>query len=132
MVELCRECQRFHWIARRDGRPAGVLQRLHPVGGISVGVFVPLPDFAKWVLAAGMLLGRLELITVSLVFHPALGDDADSLFERHDALVDRVDKAEPLSARRVDEHVEAEPPRAEVHRERAFVDRHGTVSPAPT
>lgn len=32
------------------------------------GTFASLPDAAKWVLAAGMLLGRLEIITVLVLF----------------------------------------------------------------
>ncbi len=32
------------------------------------GTFQPLPDAAKWVLSAGMLLGRLELFTVLVLF----------------------------------------------------------------
>ena len=32
------------------------------------GTFAPLPDKAKWLLAAGMLLGRLELLTVMVLF----------------------------------------------------------------
>jgi trk system potassium uptake protein TrkH len=32
------------------------------------GTFAPLPDMAKWLLAAGMLLGRLELLTVMVLF----------------------------------------------------------------
>jgi trk/ktr system potassium uptake protein len=32
------------------------------------GNFAPLPDSAKWALAAGMLLGRLELFTVMVLF----------------------------------------------------------------
>jgi trk system potassium uptake protein TrkH len=35
------------------------------------GTFAPLPDAAKWVLAAGMILGRLELFTVLVLFSPA-------------------------------------------------------------
>ncbi|MFQ5939459.1 MAG: TrkH family potassium uptake protein [Alphaproteobacteria bacterium] len=35
------------------------------------GTFQPLPDAAKWLLAAGMLLGRLELFTVLVLFTPA-------------------------------------------------------------
>lgn len=35
------------------------------------GTFAPLPDAAKWLLAAGMLLGRLELLTVLVLFTPA-------------------------------------------------------------
>ncbi len=33
--------------------------------------FVGLPDAAKWMLSAGMLLGRLELFTVLMLFVPA-------------------------------------------------------------
>ena len=32
------------------------------------GNFQPLPDTAKWLLSAGMLLGRLELFTVLVLF----------------------------------------------------------------
>ena len=32
------------------------------------GTFKPLPDEAKWLLSAGMLLGRLELFTVMVMF----------------------------------------------------------------
>ena len=32
------------------------------------GTFQPLPDAAKWLLSAGMLLGRLELFTVIVLF----------------------------------------------------------------
>jgi trk system potassium uptake protein TrkH len=35
------------------------------------GNFAPLPDSAKWLLAGGMLLGRLEMMTVLVVFSPA-------------------------------------------------------------
>ena len=35
------------------------------------GTFAPLPDAAKWLLSAGMLLGRLELFTVLVLFTPA-------------------------------------------------------------
>lgn len=35
------------------------------------GNFAGLPDAAKWVLAAGMLLGRLELFTVLILFLPS-------------------------------------------------------------
>ena len=34
------------------------------------GNFQPLPDSAKWILSAGMLLGRLELFTVLVMFSP--------------------------------------------------------------
>jgi len=35
------------------------------------GTFATLPDAAKWVLSAGMLLGRLELFTVMVMFAPS-------------------------------------------------------------
>ena len=35
------------------------------------GTFASLPDTAKWLLALGMLLGRLELFTVLVLFSPA-------------------------------------------------------------
>jgi len=35
------------------------------------GTFDPLPDSAKWILAFGMLLGRLELLTVLVLFTPS-------------------------------------------------------------
>ena len=39
------------------------------------GNFTGLPDGAKWALAAGMLLGRLELFTVLVLFAPAFWRD---------------------------------------------------------
>ena len=35
------------------------------------GTFAPLPDQAKWLLSAGMLLGRLELFTVLVMLLPS-------------------------------------------------------------
>ena len=35
------------------------------------GTFAPLPDEAKWLLSAGMLLGRLELFTVLVLLIPS-------------------------------------------------------------
>jgi trk system potassium uptake protein TrkH len=35
------------------------------------GTFATLPDAAKWLLSAGMLLGRLELFTVLVLFAPS-------------------------------------------------------------
>ena len=35
------------------------------------GNFAPLPDTAKWVLSLGMLMGRLEILTVLVLFFPA-------------------------------------------------------------
>jgi trk system potassium uptake protein TrkH len=43
---------------------------LGPVIG-PAGTYESLPDAAKWLLAAGMLLGRLELMTVLVLFLPA-------------------------------------------------------------
>jgi trk system potassium uptake protein TrkH len=43
---------------------------LGPVIGPS-GTFASLPDAAKWLLSAGMLLGRLELFTILVLFAPA-------------------------------------------------------------
>lgn len=35
------------------------------------GTFSPLPDAAKWVLSVGMLMGRLEILSVVIVLSPA-------------------------------------------------------------
>jgi len=35
------------------------------------GTFAPLPETAKWILSAGMLVGRLELFTVMVLLAPA-------------------------------------------------------------
>ena len=35
------------------------------------GTFAPLPDTAKWILSAGMLVGRLELFTVMVLLAPS-------------------------------------------------------------
>ncbi|MGL5392130.1 MAG: TrkH family potassium uptake protein [Shewanella sp.] len=43
---------------------------LGPIIG-PVGNFSTLPDIAKWALAFGMLLGRLEILTVAVLFHPS-------------------------------------------------------------
>jgi trk system potassium uptake protein TrkH len=48
---------------------ANVGPGLGPIIG-PAGNFSTLPDVAKWVLAFGMLLGRLELFTVLVLFHP--------------------------------------------------------------
>lgn len=34
------------------------------------GNFAPLPDAAKWLLCVGMLLGRLEILTVLVLLTP--------------------------------------------------------------
>jgi len=36
-----------------------------------VGTFAPISDAAKWLLSAGMLLGRLEMVTVIVMFSPS-------------------------------------------------------------
>jgi trk system potassium uptake protein TrkH len=43
---------------------------LGPVIG-PAGNFSTLPDIAKWALSLGMLLGRLEILTVAVLFHPS-------------------------------------------------------------
>jgi trk system potassium uptake protein TrkH len=48
---------------------ANVGPGLGPVIG-PAGNFASLPDLAKWALCAGMLLGRLEILTVAVLFHP--------------------------------------------------------------
>ncbi len=35
------------------------------------GNFAPLPDLAKWILSFGMLMGRLEILTIFVLFLPA-------------------------------------------------------------
>ncbi len=35
------------------------------------GNFAPLPDAAKWLLSIGMLMGRLEILTILVLFSPA-------------------------------------------------------------
>jgi len=49
---------------------ANVGPALGPVVG-PAGTFAPLPDAAKWLMAAGMLLGRLELFAVLVLFSRA-------------------------------------------------------------
>lgn len=49
---------------------AGVGPGMGPIIGPS-GNFASLPDAAKWLLAAGMLLDRLEIITVLVLLTPA-------------------------------------------------------------
>jgi Trk-type K+ transport system membrane component len=48
----------------------GLEPRLGPIIG-PAGNFAPLPDGAKWLLAFGMLLGRLEFFTVLVVLSPS-------------------------------------------------------------
>ena len=35
------------------------------------GNFASLPDAAKWLLSFGMLMGRLEILTILVIFFPA-------------------------------------------------------------
>lgn len=49
---------------------ANVGPGIGPVVG-PAGTFAPLPDAAKWLLSAGMLLGRLELFTVMILLAPS-------------------------------------------------------------
>ena len=42
---------------------------LGPIIG-PAGNFAPLPDAAKWLLSFGMLLGRLELLTLLVLLTP--------------------------------------------------------------
>jgi trk system potassium uptake protein TrkH len=35
------------------------------------GNFATLPDAAKWLMAVGMLMGRLEILTVAVLFFPS-------------------------------------------------------------
>ncbi|HCQ81972.1 MAG TPA: potassium transporter TrkH, partial [Rhodobiaceae bacterium] len=49
---------------------ANVGPGLGPIIGPS-GTYAPLPDAAKWVLSFGMLLGRLEFLTVLVLFAPS-------------------------------------------------------------
>jgi trk system potassium uptake protein TrkH len=41
----------------------------HVIG--PTGNFAPLPDSAKWILSFGMLMGRLEILTILVLFFPA-------------------------------------------------------------
>jgi trk system potassium uptake protein TrkH len=49
---------------------ANVGPGLGPIIG-PAGTYASLPDGAKWLLAAGMLLGRLELFTILVLFQRA-------------------------------------------------------------
>ena len=49
---------------------AATLNNLGPgLGDVATG-FMTVPDTAKWVAIAGMLLGRLEIFTVLVLFTP--------------------------------------------------------------
>jgi trk system potassium uptake protein TrkH len=53
---------------------ANVGPGLGPVVG-PAGTFAPLPDGAKWLMALGMLIGRLELFTVLILLAPGFWRD---------------------------------------------------------
>ncbi|MBB2494964.1 TrkH family potassium uptake protein [Aquipseudomonas ullengensis] len=61
------------WVTAITGAATAVCNvgpGLGPIIG-PVGNFAPLPDAAKWLLTIGMLLGRLEILTVLVLFTPA-------------------------------------------------------------
>ncbi len=39
------------------------------------GNFSSLPDTAKWILSIGMMMGRLEILTVAVLFFPSFWQD---------------------------------------------------------
>ncbi len=51
-----------------------VLTNVGPALGDTIGpagTFAPLPELAKWILSVGMLMGRLEILSVVIVLSPA-------------------------------------------------------------
>ena len=61
------------WITALTGAAAmvsGVGPGMGPVIG-PAGNYAGLPDTAKWLLTIGMLLGRLEILTVLVLLFPA-------------------------------------------------------------
>ncbi|MBU1488922.1 MAG: TrkH family potassium uptake protein [Gammaproteobacteria bacterium] len=61
------------WITALSGAAStvsGVGPGMGPIIG-PAGNFASLPDTAKWLLTAGMLLGRLEILTVMVLLMPA-------------------------------------------------------------
>ncbi|MFB0975913.1 MAG: potassium transporter TrkG, partial [Tolumonas sp.] len=40
-----------------------------------LGNFTSLPDAAKWILSIGMMMGRLEILTVAVLFFPSFWKD---------------------------------------------------------
>ncbi|NMT63612.1 TrkH family potassium uptake protein [Marinobacter orientalis] len=51
-----------------------VLTNVGPALGDTIGpagTFAPLPEAAKWILSVGMLMGRLEILSVVIVLSPA-------------------------------------------------------------
>ncbi len=73
LLALCLSLIGLDWMTALTGAAstvAGVGPGMGPIIGPS-GNFASLPDAAKWLLAAGMLLGRLEIITVLVLLTPA-------------------------------------------------------------
>ena len=65
------------WVTALTGAATAVCNvgpGLGPVIG-PAGNFASLPDSAKWMLSAGMLLGRLEIITILVVLTPGFWRD---------------------------------------------------------
>ncbi len=61
------------WMTALSGAAAtvsGVGPGMGPIIG-PAGNYAPLPDVAKWLLTLGMLLGRLEILTVLVLLMPA-------------------------------------------------------------
>jgi trk system potassium uptake protein len=72
VVALCLGAMDLDWITCLSGAATAlgnVGPGLGPIIG-PVGNFAPLPDGAKWLLAFGMLLGRLELFTILVLLTP--------------------------------------------------------------
>ena len=72
VLALCLGAMDLDWITCLSGAATAlgnVGPGLGPIIG-PVGNFAPLPDGAKWLLAFGMLLGRLELFTILVLLTP--------------------------------------------------------------
>jgi trk system potassium uptake protein len=72
VLALCLGAMELDWITSLSGAATAlgnVGPGLGPIIG-PVGNFATLPDAAKWLLAFGMLLGRLELFTVLVLLTP--------------------------------------------------------------
>ena len=61
------------WITALSGAAStlsGVGPGMAPIIG-PAGTYASLPDMAKWLLTLGMLMGRLEILTVLVLLMPA-------------------------------------------------------------
>ena len=78
---------------------ANVGPGMGPIIGPSTN-FATLPDSAKWILSFGMLLGRLEILTVAVLFFPPSGSSNQRAREIEWRRVSRRRNAEgqPLAA----------------------------------